>query len=435
MSWRDNLIDATFRGVPFKVLSSNVKAGRRIKKTERFQKRTITRDMGPLLPTFVLDAYIVQNAENNFDYFEERDQLIKALGYWGVGTLDHPFHGRLRVHVESYDLDESFREGGIARFKIIFLLEDEEIFPVEGRDYAQASDTAATAVRNEVIDNFADVFDTTRSFIDSIGNDAAFFMGKMQTAVARINNTIKSTVATAIGIMTTAITTIDSVLDSPCDFSETILDAIDAFKEVVGMAGEVIDNGIVGRCSGEERTEGTILDGETIPEKLGKSTVTQLLFAQGFDEDDLPQTTAGQLNNRMVLINLIKLLLITLSTQVALRIEFGSQEKMFETLYEITASIEALLLRLGGQVYIDNVNVYNKLEELRNIFVSLMIEKGAELKRTVDYQVPSYIQSTLELAYNKYEDTDRSDEIYKRNENIIHPGFMPNGEIIKILEE
>ena len=435
MSWRDNLIDASFRGAQFKVMSSNIRGGRRIKKTERFQKRTITRDMGPLLPVFNIEAYIIQNAANGFDYFPQRDELIKALTYRGPGTLEHPFHGQLRVHCETYELDETFKAGGIAKFKIIFLLEDEEIFPVEGRDYAQAADTTATTVNNEAIDNFADVFDTTRSFIDSIGNDAAFFMGKMQTAVARINNTVKSTVATAIGIMTTAITTVDSVLDSPCDFSETIMDAVDAFKEVVGMAGEVVESGIIGECSGEERTEGVTLDGETIPENLGTSTVTQLIFAQGFDEDDLSQTTNDQLDNRSVVINLIKVLLITLATQVALRVEFSSQEKMFETLYEITDSIEALMLRLGGQVYIDNVNVYNKLEELRNIFVSLMIEKGAELKRTIDYTVPSYIQSTLELAYNLYEDTGRSDEIYNRNDNIIHPGFMPSGDVIKVLEE
>ncbi len=53
-----------------------------------------------------------------------------------------------------------------------------------------------------------------------------------------------------------------------------------------------------------------------------------------------------------------------------------------------------------------------------------------------EFEVSPDTISSLELAYNKYEDLGREEEIISRNIILIkHPGFLPGGETLEILNE
>jgi len=439
MTWRDKLFKASFRDVPFEVSASSVKSGRRIVQEERFQARTITRDMGPVLPIFDVEAYIIQDAVDH-DYFDRRNNLISALDKSSanekdIGTLIHPFFGSKKVHVGEYTVEETFAEGGIAKFRIQFQLEEAEIFPGKTKDFKGKVDTQAVISNARCSDNFFDKFDSGVSFIESQGRDAIYALQRIQTSIIRVNNAVKSTIATAQGIVSTAISQINAALSSPCDLYDTILDATDAWKVIVGMAGVVVKSGIIGGCSGEERTTGVTLDGETIPEKLGVSIVEQMIYAQDFDETNLGSIADVQEDNRKMLVNIIKAQELILASQMAIRIEYTSQEKMFYILNLLAEAIEEFLLRLGGQTTIDTNDIFIALEDLRSLLFSLLLEKVSELKRTITYEVPNGITSVLTVAYDLYEDTNRVDEIIDRNYPVIrHPGFLPGGDTISVLE-
>jgi prophage DNA circulation protein len=105
-------------------------------------------------------------------------------------------------------------------------------------------------------------------------------------------------------------------------------------------------------------------------------------------------------------------------------------------LNKLADAIEALLIRLGEQTTLDTNDMFIALEDLRALLFAALLEKGAELKRTVDYTVPNAVTTVLNVAYNLYEDIDREQEIYDRNVAIArHPGFLPSGDKIKVLEE
>ncbi len=77
---------------------------------------------------------------------------------------------------------------------------------------------------------------------------------------------------------------------------------------------------------------------------------------------------------------------------------------------------------------------YQALRTLRPVFVKSMLAKGAELASIVEYKVPPDTISSLVVAYDKYEDLDREKEIITRNISIVkHPGFLPNGQTLEIL--
>jgi prophage DNA circulation protein len=128
-------------------------------------------------------------------------------------------------------------------------------------------------------------------------------------------------------------------------------------------------------------------------------------------------------------------MLLSLASEVAIRIEYKDQDKMFYVLNKLADAIEALLIRLGEQTTLDTNDMFIAVEELRALLFSSLIQKGAGLKRTVDYEVPNGVITTLNVAYDLYKDIDREEEIYDRNEKIArHPGFLPSGDIMKVLE-
>jgi len=80
--------------------------------------------------------------------------------------------------------------------------------------------------------------------------------------------------------------------------------------------------------------------------------------------------------------------------------------------------------------------MYTAIDQLRKTFVTVMKDVGASLAVIIDYEVPPDGMTTLELAYDRYSDLDRADNIYERNRLAVrHPGFLPGGQTIEILNE
>ena len=79
--WRTRLQDASFRGVPFKVNTSDYGVGRKsVHHKYPFDEGPgYVEDLGFDGNDFTIEGYIVQNVENDHDYFDERDNLIAAL--------------------------------------------------------------------------------------------------------------------------------------------------------------------------------------------------------------------------------------------------------------------------------------------------------------------------------------------------------------------
>ncbi len=132
--------------------------------------------------------------------------------------------------------------------------------------------------------------------------------------------------------------------------------------------------------------------------------------------------------------------------QVCIRTNFLSKEEAVRFTNLIADSLNTFLNRLGDQTdesnyeyltgnFIDNSLLFAAVEDLRKIFVQSMYSKSNQISSAIDYEVKGDVISTLQLAYEKYEDLDREDEIQEMNISITHPSFIPAGETIRILDE
>src|SRR5690606_3408127 len=81
-------------------------------------------DIGRRRRAFTVEGYVLGP-----EYFEARDALIRACETSGAGTLVHPFLGALTVSCTSCRVQETTREGGMARFTLSFAEAGENRFP------------------------------------------------------------------------------------------------------------------------------------------------------------------------------------------------------------------------------------------------------------------------------------------------------------------
>lgn len=446
MSWKEHLQPASYRGVPFQVESHTITGGRRIKETERYQQRTITADMGPILPKFSITAYVIQSTDNDFDYFNARDKLIDVLqntpkkqtdqdSKYNVGVLVHPYYGKRRVHPADYSIKESYSEGGIARFDINFMLEEDELFPGKITEPSSKMDATGLKAVQYAMDNFFTTMNNNLAFVEGLGNDAVYAMAKIQQALNNVNNVVKSSLATAGRVVQAAIDTMTSVLNEPCALFNTVQSAAESFGYLAGMMGTTVQGGVVGGCSGTTRGQQVVLNGTTIPESLGASLVLQMITAQDFDETDLENGSATQEDNRTLLINVIKLLLLAYCAKIFVRVNFSSRQQLYAYLEKLLDALDAFLVRLGSQTDLDVTDIYLGAESIRAELASLMLNKVETLQNEITYTAGNTGISTLELAYALYEDTDRCSEIFDKNKiTIKHPGFVPGNTDISVLE-
>lgn len=445
-SWRNNLYQASFRGVPFFVEKVETEVGRRSKVWYRFEDyrvkkltsvEPLTQDYGRDADIFTLQGYILANSDNDHDYFQNRDLLISALKRRGPGILIHPFFGEIEVIVaERARIEESFKEGGVAKFSMKFLQSSVSIFPETWVDYISLIDQSALDTKLTFLDDFLRDFRAVGSFIQHTVNDIGNLIQKMSTVINSIAFTITSVVDGVLNGINNIVSSINSLINAPCNLAEAFVDAADKVQDLTGITNDLEYGGVLGGCSGEQRGDVVTLNGSEIPEDLGISVVEALIDNFDFDGSDLGVTSTEQQNNQDLSVDMMNMAMLINLAQIAIRISFSSQDQMIAIMNKIAEMFEDFLDRLGDTIVFDNAERYKQVQKLYSDFVSSMTEKNAGLAKEIQYKVDADVLPTLVLAYNKYEDVDRCSEILDRNKpDVRHPGFLPSGDTINILDE
>ncbi|WHP04772.1 DNA circularization N-terminal domain-containing protein [Acinetobacter corruptisaponis] len=123
MGWKDDLQDASFRGVQFECTSTNESGSKSLAvKQPPYSNKASVEDMGNNPLKISIDA--VFSGEN---YKIEMDALWAALVATGSGELIHPIHGVMQVYAESYQIGHVAEEVDACKISIEFIqAEDKE---------------------------------------------------------------------------------------------------------------------------------------------------------------------------------------------------------------------------------------------------------------------------------------------------------------------
>lgn len=191
MAWKDRLVDASFRGVPFKTEDESLTAGRRVE-THEFVNRNkpYTEDLGKATSRPKFSAYVIGD-----DCYEQRDRLIEALNKPGPGTLIHPAYGEMSVCVDGeINVSSSSSEGRMVRFDLRFVEAGELTYPTSGAATANTLVSSCSALDDCISDNF-DQFgmDGMPDFVQSgVIDDATSMLGYVSDKMAMVDSGISA---------------------------------------------------------------------------------------------------------------------------------------------------------------------------------------------------------------------------------------------------
>lgn len=521
MSWRERLTwadaqseqfkKASFRDATFYVASSGYSFGRR-NIVHKFPEKDLPKveDLGRDIDQFTITGYVVQNSENDYDYFVERDNLIAALREKGPGKLIHPFHGEKQVNlVGRPSVEESFTQGGIARFTLTFVDVKTEILDILFPSFEIAPqdsvDKAAERALDDTVDamgaNYKDAWQIvtsggtragtgtslTPNFINtSIQTAIDSLKGMLQSVTTAIQGAFPTAISQSVKILVDAYTGIDlDVIQDACSLGNSVISMFNGLLSLSGQYGDIVEGQLLGSCSGLVRglnsgpwagaeqgfdadllgTIGSPLD-KLAPESedYGKTLVKALLQMNTFGEeigsanandvyggtlDPITVDTiqkAKQLVNQTALVNLVRSTAIILAGTTAIRVAYNSYDSAIEMMNLVVDELDTHLLKLGDDsvdtdldtygLTISDPLSYTALMDFRPVFIKAMKDIGADLAKIVEYEVPPTVMSTLELAYSLYDDLGREREIISRNIALVpHPGFLPGGQVIEVLDE
>lgn len=160
MSWKDNLLPASFRGCAFFYRDTDREGGRKLVNHEfPLRDDNFVEDLGKRSKTHRVDAYVLGD-----DYMSNRDALEAALDDEGSGTFVHPYKGNLTVSCPSYRVREATQEGRIARFEIVFVEAGTQPSPTSDSSTDTQAFDAGSGQLDTLSGQFGDLYNSSDLF-------------------------------------------------------------------------------------------------------------------------------------------------------------------------------------------------------------------------------------------------------------------------------
>jgi len=390
MRWQDQMQKGSFRGVPFRCKSREKEGGRRVARHEYpGRDEPWAEDLGRKANTDRLELHII-----GADYMAGRDAMLAALDQYGPGLLVHPWDGQKQIQVETYNLRESSREGGMAIFTLTFTEAGKQQFPSATADTASAVDAAADSAVAASVDDFSNTFDVIGK-PGWVADEAVAVMGKAADAIdaAAAIPAIPSEITGFYGALTSLQGSLNALVRKPADLGN-------GMASIIGGIGKVFS--------------------DPVP-------ALRKLTSFGDDLNTPPSTTPArkaQAANQSASIALTKRVALIEEARL-------SASTTPESSSAAMAKRSDLADRLEAEAETAPDAVYLALVDLRVAVVRDLTDRAAQLPK-VSSHTPKATLPAVVIAHRIYGDAGRADELVARN-NIRHPGFVPGGTPLEVI--
>ncbi len=424
MAWRDRLLPASFRGVPFFVERAEYEGGRKVVAFDYPQRDTpFIEDLGRRGRIFPTDAYVVGD-----DYFTDRDALTEALEQAGPGTLVHPYHGNRLVIPGVFRIIETIEEGRMARFSIDFLETEAKPFSpsvitAPGARVGVSSERALTAVQN----SFLKAYSLQLPAPVSTKKAPGFTFTSLVTLVTDFSGSLRSSLSPIVrGTQELAalkqkvdaiITGAQSLVRDPLTLTARFKDAFVALLQWPATPRL----GLKALLSAYGFTSTAVRPSATTPSHQREQAnfdVTRAYLQR------LALVQAAQLASDAGTFPRITITTAGDASDVQAPAGYDSYE-------DAVAVRDSLLSRIDEQATGADDDLYAALMQLRADVVAAVPSDTNQLPRLVTVTAPITIPS-LVLAHQLYGDLGLADDLVTRN-HVQHPGFVRGGRALQVL--
>ncbi len=441
-SWAEHLRPASFRGVPFGVMSGESVFGRRVAVHEYpYRDQAWVEDLGRSTRRITIKGFLIQESliYDAPDVFTQRDNLIAACEAGSVGTLIHPTLGDLTVNITESGLrvSESAENGRVFEFELVVIESGLKVFAI-----TQAEKTGALTTKN-----WLRVASTTAA------KYIALVKWEMRT-VTQMMRTIKQTADFWVNMA-------NGVLNEATNLSDALSDTFG--PQQYGRYQKGILGGSVSGATGRRSySNQSAEDAELVKKQLIATTIdrekTELAISEITATDNVEafcnavqqaiqqiMAMSGSLERKLSILSRLSafrnedyqqssesayitqltemyFIVLTASAVAVLAAQSApTSSKQAATQQADTSQILDIAMTTVGDLGLDEI--YLLTQELRESVITFFVQMGAEKGRLTQYALPSTL-SALHVSNRLYQDAARSDELIMEIAPR-HPAFMP----------
>lgn len=395
---RNQLQRASFRGVAFQVEGAEDAYGRRtVTHTFPGYDEPYTEELGKAPGLWSFEAFVAGE-----DYIGQAKALIDACNQPGSGYLTHPWLGGKQVVCLECRPSWSVQGLGQCRLRLTFQEEGQPRYPNESNDYAALAKSAAAASLESFTLRFLELYRLEGPSWLSTEMSAIFGRAmEMIAQVARVAGIGSQTLDQVLGEIDDVLDIAEEIVNTPEELAEAVGQVLDGVGQVGGEPASVL-NALASLAS---------LD-LAVPAPLSAASATLATAAESF------QALVGRLA-------------VAHGISAAMEADHGSRQEALAARDQLVAAIDAL--SESASVAGDDAG-FEALRQLRAAAVRALNQKAGGLPGVIQRPAPSVVTPTLVLAYQLYGDLDREAEILARNPAVIHPGFLPGGQNLEVLD-
>ncbi|KPA92715.1 Mu-like prophage DNA circulation protein [Pseudomonas asplenii] len=420
-NWRDRLLPASFRGVPFWVDQAKTPVGQKGQLHEYPQRdQPFFERLGQQAKIHDLTAFIV-----GADCLEQRDNLLKALEE-GSGELVHPWLGRMQVKVGECDMTQTRQDGGLVTFNLKFYPDEPLQFPKPVVDTQEQLQVASSRLLDASVGRFDEAM--------KLVNQARVGVENLRKGITQAYQVIEQQLQPLIETYANVYALVRTVKEFPHQVSAAVKGVLGEVKaEFNGLVGEV--RGLVGEVRGlkdfaVQGYHGMLADLSKQVEDAKSLDASQL--AIGKDTAAASQATVNLIQDAL-LVQIAQLVSVipaaTQAVKLAVTPSLAQQAQQPVQRADVPVVDDVLALRdsLNEAIWqaalkADSVH-YQALNSVRQALVQHLNAVASNGVRLIDL-VPKSNLPALVVAYRNFGDATRVGEVVQRN-RIAHPGFIP----------
>lgn len=437
--WQDYIHPASFRGVPFGVVSGEGVFGRRIAVHEYPYKDTVyVEDLGRSTRKFTIRGFLVHDSllYSAPDVFTQRDSLISAAEQNSSATLVHPTLGELAVYITDGGLQ--INEG----------IESERVF--------EFTLTCIEAGEKEFAIQTGTVSDARSNWLKTLYVTAARYVAMVTSEV----NSIAGIIDVGGGVIQSYANLAQSMVDSVTNLGNVMNSTFGNIRYSRFNYGAV--GGAVSGVAGVTSNERDANTPNLVKEKISKSVTDRDTIEQSIDQtddlgavDDIPQRVQDLIGNianstgsEKEKINTFEALTYfnnknfhrsgdantVVKHTVCMSVCMSASTMAYVALHYTPANLDEaqdILIRVSGCLErallmcadLGNDECYKSLLEQRILFVGTYTKRFISLPSLALIRLNSPLPSLM-LANRFYQDAGRNEELVQAAKPI-HPAFMP----------
>lgn len=388
MGWKDDLQDASFRGVHFECTTTNETGSKSLAiKQAPYSNKASVEDMGNNPLKINIEAVFAGK-----NYKTEMDALWAALVATGSGELIHPIHGVMQVNAETYNIVHGAEDVDSCKISIDFIqAEDKErplFIPVTTPttiDTDAISDTPATELETAL--EKLEKADPNKFF--NIVNDIRNGVDAARQYLGIVKNAIES-----------ALTPVDWIVGLVDDVTrlatfDTNISAISKWRDLFKRV---------------QRFEMLFQNDDALPELKQTWRATQIASTAAITQKVVESVRKEMAENKTVSFTPIDLATIRQQNRIKIQQAIKIERKQ---------AAESIL----GYEAVHQIEIYKDLADQIHLQIQELIEVRPPMT-TTKVLVPCTLNY---LAHALYGDMDRAEEIRRLNPDLSNPAVLQIG--------